>query len=32
MNAVREPADALEMIVAEKYWPFPSYKDILFYV
>lgn len=32
MNAVREPADALEMIVAEKCWPFPSYKDILFYV
>lgn len=32
MNEVRVIADSLEEIVAEKYWPFPTYEDILFYV
>ena len=32
MDAVREPADQLEMLVGKKYWPFPTYSDILFYV
>ena len=32
MVALRTVADALEEIVAEKYWPFPTYEDILFYV
>ena len=26
------PADALEVIVAKKFWPMPSYQDILMYV
>ena len=32
MNAVRVPADALETKVGKKFWPFPTYSDILFYV
>ena len=32
MDAVRAPADQLEMLVGKKYWPFPAYSDILFYV
>jgi len=32
MAALRLVADVLETIVAEKYWPFPTYEDILFYV
>ena len=32
MEAVRVPADKLEMLVGKKYWPFPTYSDILFYV
>ena len=32
MEAVRIPADKLEMLVGKKYWPFPTYSDILFYV
>lgn len=32
MGALRTAADSLEEIVAEKYWPFPTYEDILFYV
>ncbi|HIY12587.1 MAG TPA: glutamine synthetase III [Candidatus Agathobaculum merdipullorum] len=32
MDAVRAPADQLEMLVGKKYWPFPTYSDILFYV
>ena len=32
MNAVRQPADDLELLVGKKYWPFPTYSDILFYV
>jgi glutamine synthetase len=32
MGALRTAADSLEEITAEKYWPFPIYEDILFYV
>jgi glutamine synthetase len=32
MNEVREPADKLEFLVDKKYWPFPQYEDMLFYV
>ena len=32
MDAVRQPADDLELLVGKKYWPFPTYSDILFYV
>ncbi len=32
MNAVREAADALELITAESYWPLPSYGRLLFEV
>lgn len=32
MNAVREVADALELITAESYWPLPSYGKLLFEV
>ena len=32
MDAVRAPADQLEMLVGKKYWPLPTYSDILFYV
>lgn len=32
MLALRAPADALEMIVDKKYWPFPSYGDMIFEV
>ena len=32
MEAVRIPADKLETLVGKKYWPFPTYSDILFYV
>lgn len=32
MNAAREVADELEMMVDEKYWPLPSYGKMLFYV
>jgi glutamine synthetase len=31
MNDVRKYADSLEVIVAKKYWPMPTYQDILFY-
>ena len=27
-----QPSDALERMVGKKYWPFPTYADILFYV
>ena len=30
MDDVREPADKLEVITAKKYWPFPTYGDLLF--
>jgi glutamine synthetase len=32
MNALRETADQLEIIVGKKYWPYPIYEDLLFYV
>lgn len=31
MNALREKADALEPMVAKKYWPYPTYGELLFY-
>ena len=32
MNELRTAADALETIVDEKEWPFPTYGKMLFYV
>lgn len=32
MQALRQPCDALEEIVAEDFWPFPTYGDLLFRV
>ena len=32
MEAAREVADQLELLVGKHYWPFPTYGDILFYV
>ncbi len=32
MNAVREAADALELITADAYWPMPTYSKLLFEV
>ena len=32
MDALRAPADKLEMIVDKEYWPFPSYGDLMFEV
>ena len=32
MEEVRTPADKLEALVDKKYWPFPQYEDLLFYV
>ena len=32
MNAVRAVADELETMVDEKFWPFPTYGDLLFRV
>ena len=32
MEALREPADALEMITDKEIWPFPTYGDLLFEV
>lgn len=32
MQALRAIADQLETMVAEKYWPFPTYEDLLFNV
>ncbi len=31
MDALREIADALELITDKSYWPFPTYSDLLFY-
>ena len=31
MDALRAEVDALEIVVARKYWPVPSYNDLLFY-
>lgn len=30
MNALREVADKLESIVGERYWPYPTYRKLLF--
>ena len=32
MNSLRAVADELETMVAEKYWPYPSYSELLFNV
>lgn len=32
MEALRSPADRLEMIVDKELWPFPSYGDLIFEV
>ncbi|MDY5348652.1 MAG: glutamine synthetase III [Candidatus Ventricola sp.] len=32
MEAARKVADELELLVAKKVWPFPTYADLLFYV
>ena len=32
MSSLREPADKLELLVDKKYWPFPTYGDLLFEV
>ena len=32
MQALRKPCDELETIVAEDFWPFPTYTDLLFRV
>ena len=32
MDALRNPADALEMLVGKEYWPFPTYADLIFEV
>ena len=32
MDKLRTAADQLETLVGKKYWPFPTYSDILFYV
>ncbi len=32
MAEVRKSADSLELIVGKKYWPYPSYGEMLFYV
>ncbi len=32
MASLREVADALELIVAKKYWPFPTYTDLLYQI
>ena len=30
MTALREPCDEAELLVAKKYWPFPTYGELLF--
>ena len=32
MNALRAVADEMETLTAKKYWPFPTYGDLLFSV
>ena len=32
MGMLRAPADQLETLVGEKYWPYPTYGKMLFYV
>ncbi len=31
MDALRQAADGLEVLTADKYWPFPTYSELLFY-
>ncbi len=31
MDALRAAADALEVLTAAKYWPFPTYSELMFY-
>lgn len=31
MDEIRSQADRLETLTAKKYWPFPTYSDMLFY-
>ena len=30
MNALRSACDEAELLTAKKYWPFPTYSDLLF--
>jgi glutamine synthetase len=30
MEEIRKDADKAEMITARKYWPFPTYRELLF--
>ncbi len=32
MDEVRKYSDALELVVGQKYWPYPTYGEMLFYV
>ena len=32
MEELRKQADAMERLTAEKYWPYPTYSKLLFYV
>ena len=32
MSAARALADELELLVGESHWPFPTYRNLLFYV
>lgn len=32
MDALRKPADEMEALCGEKYWPYPTYEQLLFYV
>ena len=32
MAALRKPADEMEALCGEKYWPYPTYEQLLFYV
>ena len=32
MEALREPADGLELLVDTTYWPFPTYGELMFEV
>ena len=32
MAALRSPADEMEALCGEKYWPYPTYEQLLFYV
>ena len=32
MSELRAPADEMEALCGEKYWPYPTYEQLLFYV